>query len=249
MLGPVKTRNPCRPVVVSLDSLVPANHAEVVDDHLVELFGDQGEPVDPVVEEEVPPLLHHAGRTETPAEHPIDERRWDVLQECRLDPDRPLSPGYERLSSRKISRTGQDATPMAVRYGGTALGYQDHYLVDGGKARIILHALVTPGDVMENQPFRDQLRRTMFRYRLRPKRVIADTAYGTVENLLVLEEEGIRAFMPLPEWEKSSPTIAPQHLPMMSSVMSISVQKAKISRCAGRTTWEAEVVPSCSYCL
>src|SRR5947209_11158136 len=94
---------------------------------------------------------------------------------------------------------------MAVRYGGTALGYQDHYLVDGGKARIILHALVTPGDVMENQPFRDQLRRTMFRYKLRPKRVIADTAYGTVENLLALEEDGIMAFMPLPDWQKSSP--------------------------------------------
>jgi hypothetical protein len=94
---------------------------------------------------------------------------------------------------------------MVVRYGGTALGYQDHYLVDGGKARIILHALVTPGDVMENQPFRDQLRRTIFRYKLRPKRVVADTAYGTVENLLALEADGIIPFIPVPDWEKSSP--------------------------------------------
>jgi len=94
---------------------------------------------------------------------------------------------------------------MSVRYGGTALGYQDHYVVDGGKARIILHALITPGDVMENQPFGDQLRRTIFRYQLRPTRVIADTTYGTVENLLALEEDGIIPFIPLPEWEKSSP--------------------------------------------
>jgi hypothetical protein len=48
------------------------------------------------------------------------------------------------------------------------------------------------------------LRRTVFRYKLRPKRVIADTAYGTVENLLALEADGIKAFMPLPDWEKSS---------------------------------------------
>jgi transposase len=191
----------------SMDSFVP-RLAEVVDDHLVELFRDQGESaeVTPVIKEaDTPPLLHPEGVVETPADQPTEERRWDVLEECRLDPERPLSPGYQRLSSRKISRTDPDATPMLVRYGGTALGYQDHYLVDGGKARLILHALVTPGDVMENQPFRDQLRRTIFRYKLRPTRVVADTAYGTVENLLALEEDGIRAFMPLPDWEKSSP--------------------------------------------
>src|SRR5206468_2929446 len=112
---------------------------------------------------------------------------------------------YERVSARKVSRTDPDATPIAVRYGGSALGYQDHYLIDGGKARIILHALITPGDVMENQPFLDQLRRVLFRWQLRPKRVIADTAYATVDNVRALEEEGIAAFMPLPDWEKSSP--------------------------------------------
>jgi len=121
-----------------------------------------------------------------------------------------LSPGYQRLSSRKISRTDPDATSMSVCYGGTALGYQDHYLVDGGKARVIPGtrlrvSFVTPGDVMENQPFRDQLWRTVFRYQLHPTRVIADTTYGTVENLLALEEDGITPFIPLPEWEKSSP--------------------------------------------
>jgi len=196
----------------SMDSFVP-RLAEVVDDHLIELFGDQGgtaEPVSVTTEEVAPPLLHPKSIAETHEEQPTAERRWDVLKECRLDPDRPLSPGYQRLSSRKISRTDQAATPMSVRYGGTALGYQDHYLVDGGKARIIPGtrlrvSLITTGNVMENQPFRDQLRRTVFRYQLRPTRVIADTTYGTVENLLALEEDGITPFIPLPEWEKSSP--------------------------------------------
>ncbi len=195
----------------SMDSFVP-RLAEVVDDHLVELFGDQGESavVPPAVEEaETPSLLHAESVVGTQPDQPSQERRWDVLEECRLDPERPLSPGYQRVSSRKSSRTDPDATPISVRYGGTALGYQDHYLVDGGKARIIPGtrlrvSLVTPGDVMENQPFRHQLRRTIFRYKLRPTRVVADTAYGTVENLLALEEDGITAFMPVPDWEKSS---------------------------------------------
>jgi transposase len=155
-----------------LDSLVP-RLKEVVDEHLVELIGKQDEPA--------------------------EEGRWDVLEHCKLPPDRPLSPGYERLSHRKISLTDPDATPMSLSDGRKVLGYQAHYLVDGGKARIILHCLVTPGDVMENQPFLDQFRRTCFRRKLCPKRVIADTAYGTVANLQAIEGAGIRMYTPLPD--------------------------------------------------
>ena len=36
-------------------------------------------------------------------------------------------------------------------WGAIRLGYHDHYVVDGGKRRIILAALVTPADVMESQ--------------------------------------------------------------------------------------------------
>jgi len=131
----------------SIDSLIP-RLAEVVNDHLVELFGDQDGATEskPMVKDEnEPPLLHPERMVETHRDQPTEEGRWRVLETSRLDPDRPLSPGYQRLSSRKISRTDPHATPMSVRYGGTALGYQDHYLVDGGKARIILHALITLG--------------------------------------------------------------------------------------------------------
>ena len=41
--------------------------------------------------------------------------------------------------------------------GKARLGYHDHIVVDGGKRRIILAALVTPADVMENQPMLDLL--------------------------------------------------------------------------------------------
>ena len=161
-----------------LDSLVP-RLKDVVDDHLVELFGTQ-------------------------AESPTSDH-WNIVEECRLPADRPLSPGYERLSHRKVSRTDPDATPMTLSTGRTVLGYQDHYLVDGGRARIILNCLVLSGDVMENQPFLDQFRHTLFRRKLRPKRVIADTAYGTIENLTAMDQAGIQMLTPLPNWEKSTP--------------------------------------------
>jgi len=161
-----------------VDSLVP-RLKDVVDDHLVELFGTQAD--------------------SSTSEH------WNVVEECRLPSDRPLSPGYERLSHRKVSRTDPDATPMALSTGRTVLGYQDHYLVDGGRARIILNCLVLSGDVMENQPFLDQFRHTLFRRKLHPRRVIADTAYGTVENLTAMDQAGIQLVTPLPNWEKSTP--------------------------------------------
>jgi hypothetical protein len=44
---------------------------------------------------------------------------------------------------------------------------------------------------------------------VRPKRVIADTTYGTGENVRELEESGIRADVPLPDWDGRSPYCGP----------------------------------------
>jgi transposase len=169
----------------SMDSLVPRLKA-VIGDHLVDLFGEQ-----PVV----------SPNDDDPLVEPI---RWDLLDTCRLDPHRPPSGPYQRISDRKVSRTDPDACAMTMRDGRAVLGYQDHYLIDGGRARIILHAFVTPGDVAENMVLLDQLRRTMFRRKLRPERIIADSKYATTTNIRTLEEEGMRAYVPLPEWDKSS---------------------------------------------
>jgi hypothetical protein len=88
---------------------------------------------------------------------------------------------------------------------GTALGYHDHYVVDGGKRRIILAALVTPADVMENAPLRDLLWRVCFRRKLWPYQVTGDTTYGTTENIVAVEDAGIRAFFPLPDFGARTP--------------------------------------------
>jgi transposase len=108
--------------------------------------------------------------------------QWKLLQKHRLDPDRPSVPGYQRLSDRRLSPTDPDAALMQDGRS-PALGYQDHYVVDGGRARIILAALVTPADVREQTPLQDLVWRVRFRWKLQPQCVIGDAAYGTVDNM------------------------------------------------------------------
>jgi hypothetical protein len=72
-------------------------------------------------------------------------------------------------------------------------------VVDGGKARIILAALVAPAEVMENQPMLDLVFRTCFRWKLRPRQVTGDRKYGTEENIVALETQHIRAYVALPD--------------------------------------------------
>lgn len=86
---------------------------------------------------------------------------------------------YQRLADFWVSTTDPDATMMNKKGGGTQLGYHTHYVVDGGKARIILAALVTPSEVMENQPVLDLLWRVRFRWKLWPRQFTGDTTYGT----------------------------------------------------------------------
>ena len=114
--------------------------------------------------------------------------------------DRSFSSGpRKRTSDSRASRTDPDATPM--RWSGSVrkLGYQTHYVIDGGKSRIILSVLVTPGEVTENRPMLDLLWRTCFRWKIRPHHVTGDGKYGTVENIAAVEESGIRAYLGLHE--------------------------------------------------
>src|SRR5215472_4397973 len=116
---------------------------------------------------------------------------------------------YRRRSDERISTTDPDATPMRLKNGGLHLGYHTHYVVDGGKRRIILAALVTPSEVMDNQPMLDLLWHVRFRCRFTPRQVTGDTAYGTLENIKAIEDQGIRAYVPLPDWEHQRPYYGP----------------------------------------
>ncbi len=84
---------------------------------------------------------------------------------------------------------------MQRKKGSSRLGYLTHYVVDGGKARVILNVLVAPAEVTENLPMLELLFRSRFRWRLRPRSVTGDAAYDTVENVAAVEKAGIRAYV------------------------------------------------------
>ena len=78
-------------------------------------------------------------------------------------------PHYQRITDDRISPIDPDATPMQSSTGGNAmLGYRDHYTVDGGKARIILSALVTPASITDNTPLLDLVDWVRSRWKIQP---------------------------------------------------------------------------------
>lgn len=191
------------------DSLQPRFAVEA---HLARLFaadGDGGDTGDATgdTDDQEP-----EGGKGTPASLPIalsEEARTALAERAaaRHDwigevgrPDRSKTSGaYRRTADFRVSTTDPDASPMPPGDGRTHLGYQDHYVVDGGKARIILAVLVAPAEVQENQPALDLLWRARFRWKLRLRQVTGDTKYGTVENVVAIETQGIRAYVPLSE--------------------------------------------------
>jgi len=99
----------------------------------------------------------------------------------------------------EASPTDPDASLLRPYGKGARLGYHNHSVVDGGKARIILTTLVTPAEVQDNQPALDLLWRTRFRGKLHPRHVTADTKYGTAENIVAIAGQQLRAYVPLSE--------------------------------------------------
>jgi transposase len=187
----------------SLDSSVPRFAVEA---HLGELFADASEGAAGAAGDPAP--------VELPA--PIPEESRDELARANAGrhdwlardgrPDRTIiREGYRRRTDFEASTTDPDAALMRRKGGGLHFGYHDHYAVDGGRARIILEMLVTPADVMENQPFLDLLWRARCRWRLPLHRVTGDTTYGTIENIVAVEDQGIRALVPLPDFDERTP--------------------------------------------
>jgi transposase len=194
----------------SLDSIAPRFAVEA---HLDALFTDEGA-------DEADPGARESQPIELPV--PVTEAERELLAQTNQErhdwlardgaPDRTIiRDGYRRRSDFEASITDPDAALMALKKGGLHFGYHDHYAVDGGKARIILEVLVTPADVMENLPFLDMLWRTRFRWQLRPRQVTGDTTYGTVENIVALEDQGIRAYVPLPDFDQRTPFYGASH--------------------------------------
>jgi transposase len=185
-----------------IPSLIPRFYCEAKA-HVANLFADElaAEEAMPAPADDLPEgIVRLPIEIDAEGELTGDDPPWRLLEERRLDPNRPSHRGYRRTSDFRVSPTDPDASPM-WDWGAIRLGYHDHYVVDGGKARIILAALVTPADVMESQAMRDLLWRVCFRRKIWPHHVTGDAKYGTTENIVAIEDAGIRAYMPLTDFE------------------------------------------------
>ncbi len=174
-----------------------------VEAHLAHLFAEEecsqvGQEIAP--EKPAPPLLP-TPLPETQQEElaATNAQRHDWVEDGG-QPNREETHGsYRRVADYRVSTTDPDATIMPTKGQGFHLGYHTHYVVDGGKKRIILNVLVTPSEVMENQAMLALLWRTRFRWKLRPRQVTGDTTYGTLDSIQGVEDANIRAYMPLAE--------------------------------------------------
>jgi hypothetical protein len=189
----------------AVDSLAPRWFVEA---HLQDLFGeDGGEDEKRSVEapsdtqrpghEEPVHLLPTAGDEELLRSNRASED-W-ISRDGAQDRSFQGTSWRARTADTRASRIDPDATPMRWSENARKLGYQTNYVVDGGKARVILSVLVTPGEVGENRPMLDLLFRSAFRWKLRPHHVTADGKYGTAENIRAVEHSGIRAYLVLHE--------------------------------------------------
>jgi transposase len=119
-------------------------------------------------------------------------------------------PYYERLADGWVNTTDPSATPlMPTGEEQHKLGYHDHYVVDGGKARIILAALVTPASIHDPTPMLDLARWVRFRWQLSPEIAVGDGRYGTMTNIVGVERDGMRAYLARPD-HRSRTGVYPQ---------------------------------------
>ena len=201
-----------------LDSLAPRfaiEAREALQEHLAALFDSESAQPENSNDQPVNALSPERQLEETCLSQPVslptrisEARREELTEENTARHDwiaeegrqqRDVYGSYQRTADFRISTTDPDATPMRLKGGGTHLDYHAHYVVDGGKRRIILAVLVVPGEVMDNQPMLDLLWHVLFRWRNWPNQVTGDMTYGTTENIKAIEDAHIHAYIPLAE--------------------------------------------------
>ena len=164
--------------------------------HLEATFPEEASPAREEVAAELGPAEREERRELALAN--ADRHRW--IEKNGGQQRSVVRRGYTRMADLRVSTTDPDASPMhQKKKGASRLGYQTHYVVDGGKARVVLDVLVAPAEVNESLPMLELLFRNRFRWRLSLCSVTGDAAYGTREYVAALEEAGIRAYVALPE--------------------------------------------------
>src|SRR5919107_1519209 len=130
----------------SMESRIPRFAAQA---HLGGLFGDdeaaeteakEKTPEEPFAESDLDPLPAAADR----GLRAKNAKREDWISR-EGKPDRTIvRNGYRRRSDYEVSPTDPDASLMQYKRGASRMGYHAHYVVDGGKARVILKTCWSP---------------------------------------------------------------------------------------------------------
>ena len=158
-------------VEAHLNHLFPPEVEPSTEEREQEVSQEEAAPNEPFEQEKTPsprPLPTSLSQEEYTALSQSNAERHDWIEHLGAQ-DRSVSiPWYQRVADLRVSTTDPDASMMLTK-GGSHLGYQTHYVVDGGKARIILGVLVAPSEVSENKPMLDLLWRARFRWKLRPR--------------------------------------------------------------------------------
>jgi transposase len=114
-----------------------------------------------------------------------------------LDQESATAPAGRRRQRMAISLTDPQATWAAYRRRRSIFAYHANYLIDH-KAGVIVDAEGNRANrVEENQAALDMVTRVARRFALKPKRLAADTAYGSAATLKRLIEQGIEPHIPL----------------------------------------------------
>jgi transposase len=109
--------------------------------------------------------------------------------------------GKRKTPPKAISLTDPQAAWVAKRKMRPIFAYDANYLIDN-KLGVIVDAEGTrAGRIEENRVALSMVERVMTRFDLKPRRLAADTAYGTGKTLKGLMDHGIEPHIPV--WDKS----------------------------------------------
>lgn len=117
----------------------------------------------------------------------LEERLEEIAEERSGHPD------YRQTNRRFRSTTDPDAA--LVRRQGSTLAYQVHRAVDA-RSEVITATEVTSGDVNEAHRMEALIDAHQANTHRQAEVVVADTKYGTIENLLRCGERGLEAHIP-----------------------------------------------------
>src|SRR3990172_4470018 len=167
----------------SMDSLRPRLSLAAARGHVQKIFAENApalEALDPSLPDDAADV-HGSGAAEDAARSmtaktsagSVFRRLLETYRHARRSRLRSKT-SYVRVSHWLTSSTDPDAQPMKLGGNRAKLGYHNQYVVDGGRARIILAALVTAASVMENTPMLDLTRWVRFRWRLRDRKDVVE---------------------------------------------------------------------------